>query len=282
MIKEGIENMYIVNQEKCIGCGKCVTDCFPRDIKLNDRGKAEIRNKTCIGCGHCIAICPVNAVVSDTLDMAEVIDYNKETFDISPENLMNFIRFRRSIRHFKSEAVSAEDLKAIIDAGRYTQTGGNLQDVGFIVISDKLQDLKTLVYDSLNEAAEVIIKAFEEGKSDSYGYAKLWQVMYEAFKKDPIENDRLFFNAPSIIVVTANSVVNGALASSNMELMINAMGLGTMFSGFFIRAAQINPAISDFIGVTDHSKIATCIVVGHPDVKYQRTVPRNKANITWM
>ena len=42
----------------------------------------------------------------------------------------------------------------------------------------------------------------------------------------------------AVIIVTANSEVNGALASSNMELMTNALGLGTFFSGFFVRAAQ--------------------------------------------
>ena len=39
--------MMQVDAEKCIGCGKCVEDCFPKDIKM-DHGKAKINNLTCI------------------------------------------------------------------------------------------------------------------------------------------------------------------------------------------------------------------------------------------
>jgi len=272
--------MFIVNEEKCIGCGKCVGDCFPSDIKMND-GKAFIRNKTCIACGHCIAICPINAVTTDSFDMSEVVPYNAETFDIEPETLMNFIKFRRSVRKFKAEPVTRKQLDTIIESGRFTQTGGNLQDVAYVVVEKDLKALKDLTYESLNEAAKFFIKEVEDGKRKSSGYAKLWLKMYDAYKADPENNDRLFFNAPVIIIVTANSTVNGALASSNMELMTNALGLGTMFSGFFIRALQMNTKICDFIGVTDASKVATCMVIGHPAVKYERTVPRNQAIVSW-
>lgn len=274
--------MFIVNQEKCTGCGKCVADCFPRDIKISENGKAVIRNRTCIACGHCVAICPVNAVTCDHLDMAEVVEYNADDFDIAPEKMMNFIHFRRTIRNFKNQALTQEEIMRIINAGRFTQTGGNLQDVSFIVVQKELNALKDLIFESLNEAAKFFIKEVEEGKRESSGYAKLWLKMYEAYQIDPVANDRLFFNAPAIIVVVADSQVNGALASSNMELMINAMGLGTMFSGFFIRASAMNPKIADFLGVADRTKIVTCMVVGHPNVTYKRTVPRNKPNVVWL
>ena len=274
--------MYIVNQDKCIGCKKCVADCFPMDIKMNEAGKAEIRNITCIACGHCIAICPSNAVSTDNFDMDEVVEYQKETFDIDPERMLNFIKFRRSIRNFKTDPITKEEIMQIIDAGRFTQTGGNLQDVKFTVITEQLNELKKMTYESLNEAAKIFISEFEEGKRESFGYAKLWLKMYESFEKDPTGFDRLFFNAPALIVVSADSQVNGALASSNMEMMINAMGLGTMFSGFFIRALHMNPAISNFIGITDHTKIVTCMVVGKPNVKYMRTVPRKKPDVRWI
>ena len=96
-----------------------------------------------------------------------------------------------------------------------------------------------------------------------------------------MKNDKLFFNAPAVIVVTANSEVNGALASSNMELMTNALGLGTFFSGFFVIAAQDNKKIMDLLGVKEGKKIVTCMVIGYPDVKYFRTVPRKEADISW-
>jgi len=62
-----------IDTEKCIGCGQCVKDCFPNDIKIVD-GKASIKNITCIRCGHCIAVCPKNAVSTDEYNMEDVSD----------------------------------------------------------------------------------------------------------------------------------------------------------------------------------------------------------------
>ncbi len=106
-------------------------------------------------------------------------------------------------------------------------------------------------------------------------YAKMWIQMCDDYKENP-KNDRIFFNAPLVIVVTASSEVNAALASSNMELMANAMGLGVLFSGFFVRAAKDNKDIKEFLQVKRRKEIVTCMVIGYPDVKYVRTVPRKK------
>ena len=37
----------------------------------------------------------------------------------------------------------------------------------------------------------------------------------------------------------------------------------------------------DFLGVKEGKKIVTCMVIGYPDVKYFRTVPRKEADISW-
>lgn len=269
-----------VNTEKCIGCGQCVKDCFPRDIEIVD-GKAKINNLTCIKCGHCIAICPKDAVSTDEYNMEDVKDYNKEEFLVDADNLLNFIKFRRTIRQFKDKEVESEKISKIIEAGRYTQTGSNMQDVSFIVVREGLQELKALTLESLKEIGESLLANLTPQTMMFKRYAEMWIQMYEGFKSNPNENDRLFFNAPSVIIVTANSEVNGALASSNMELMTNTLGLGTFFSGFLVRAAQNNEKIMNFLGVKEGKKIVTCMIVGYPDVKYCRTVPRKEADISW-
>jgi nitroreductase len=112
-------------------------------------------------------------------------------------------------------------------------------------------------------------------------YANMWLSMYEAFKENPEKNDKLFFNAPAIIIVTAESEVSGSLASSNMELMTNALGLGTFFSGFFVMASQKSKEIMDFLQIQEGKRIVTCMVIGYPAVKYSRTAPRKEADISW-
>ena len=271
--------MMNVNSEKCIGCGQCVKDCFARDIEIID-GKAKINNITCIKCGHCIAVCPKNAVSTDEYNMEDVKEYNKEDFSIDADTLLNFIKFRRTIRQFEDKKIEDEKIIKIIEAGRFTQTASNMQDVSYIVVRDRIQDLRKLIIESLNQIGEKILKDTNEKNILYQRYAKIWIDMYKEYKENP-KNDRLFFNAPVVIVVTARQEVNGALASSNMELMINSLGLGTLFSGFSAAAAQMDEKISKFLGVKKGRKVVTFMIVGYPNVKYLRTVPRKKADIRW-
>lgn len=271
--------MITINPEKCIGCSLCIKDCFVRDLSLVD-GKAVANNKTCFKCGHCIAICPQNAVSTTEYNMAEVKDYDAESFTINADHLLNFIKFRRTIRHFKKQDVETDKLLKIIEAGRFTQTGSNAQNVSYIVVKDNLDTLKAMTFDTLAAMGKHLLSK-EDTSPLHKRYAQMWINMAESYKQDPKQNDSLFFNAPAIILTVSSSPINASLASSNMELMTNALGLGTFFSGFFTRAAESNKAISQFLGISETDQIVTCMVIGYPKVKYARTVPRKPATITW-
>ena len=273
--------MFKVNREKCISCTQCIQDCPTRVISLKD-GKAEINNDGCIKCAHCVAVCPVEAVSTDDYNMDEIKPYNKDTFTVEAENLLNFIKFRRSVRRFKNKPVEKEKLEQIIEAGRFTQTSTNSQDVSYTVVTDKLPLLRELVYESLKQKGDYILANLTPETEYLKRYATAWVNYYDAFKEDPIKNARMFFNAPAVIFVTSPNAFNGGLASSNMELMTDALGLGTFFSGFIQIASKDNKDILDLLGINDGNQIVSCLVIGYPNVKYQRTVPRKKANVNWI
>lgn len=214
--------------------------------------------------------------------MSEVKPYDKETFTVESETLLNFIKFRRSVRRFKDMPVEKEKIQQIIEAGRFTQTSTNSQDVSYTVVTDKLPQLKELTYESLNQKGQYILANLTPETEYLKRYATAWVNSYAAFKEDPIKNDRMFFNAPAVIFVTSPNAFNGGLASSNMELMTDALGLGTFFSGFIQIASKDNKEILDLLGINDGNQIVSCLVIGYPDVKYKRTVPRKKANINWL
>lgn len=272
--------MFMVDRDKCIACKQCIMDCPVADILLKE-GKAHVKNENCIKCGHCVAICPTFAVSTNDYDMDEVLEYNKKDFDISDEKLLNFIKFRRSVRRFKSKPIEEEKIKAIIEAGRFTETGTNSQDVSYVVVTKDLEKLSNLTYEILNQKGKYILDNMTDETRHLERYASLWTKMYLAHKEDPETYDRLFFNAPAIIIVTANNELNGALASSRMALMVNTLGLGTFFNGFFQVAAKDNKEIEDFLEIQPGKKIVSCMVIGYPSVVYKRTVPRKKAHITW-
>ena len=261
----------IVDRDKCIGCTLCKQDCIVSDIEMIDK-KAHIRNLTCIKCGHCIAICPVKAVSCDDEEeysMEEVMPYEKEEFTIDADKLMNFMKFRRSVRLFKQQDVEEEKIEKIIEAGRFTQTSNNIQE------------LRGVILGTLNMMADKMLSN-EETPKHLLKYAHMWKRMYDSFVENPNGEDKLFFKAPLLIIVKAQNEIDGGLASAKMELMVDALGLGTYFSGFFERAAAMNPKIGEMIGLKEGEKIISCMVIGYPRVEYKRTVPRKEARITRM
>ena len=272
--------MMVVDKDKCIGCGLCVTDCFPKDIELVD-GKARFNNVTCIKCGHCIAICPTNAVSIEEYDMNEVLDYDKEKFSIEPDTLLNFIKFRRSVRQFKQKQVEEEKIIKIIEAGRFTETGGNSQDVSYTVLRENLGEVRELTLKSLNDMGEHLLANMTPKTRVYRRYAKMWVQMYKDYCENPNSPDLIFFKAPAVIVISSNLPVNGALAASNMALMANALGLGTVFSGFFTKAVNDTKELRELAQIKRNKEVVACMMLGYPKVSYKRTVPRKLADICW-
>ena len=64
--------------------------------------------------------------------------------------------------------------------------------------------------------------------------------------------------------------------------MVDALGLGTYFNGFAMLALQDNKEILDLLGLESSKSLTSCLVIGYPNVKYQRTVPRKDAVVNWI
>lgn len=113
---------------------------------------------------------------------------------------------RRSIRSFKDEIPSREDIEAIVQAGLYAPSAMNLQDTKILVVTNR-------------ELREKLVKDNKEiwGKDSS----------------DP------FYNAPVIMIVLAkagnkNAVADGALVMGNILNAAEALDLG----GIWINRAK--------------------------------------------
>lgn len=261
----------VIDSGLCTGCKSCIKDCPGNAIVLED-GKAVVR-RPCITCGHCVAVCPVKAVSIPEYDMADVEEYDPETFSVSPENFLHAVKFRRSIRNFKDKELSREVLERILDAGRYTATAKNLQACTFVAVQTRLPEFKELFWAEFPS----ILKVMEETKPE---YVRAFTRFYEKWKADP-KDDTFFFNAPCLLITAAENPLDGGLAAANMENMAVAEEAGGLYSGYLQRTVAASPVLMDWLGLKGRM-LACCMLLGYPAVTYRRTAPRKKGDIRFL
>lgn len=245
----------IIDKEKCVGCGLCEKDCVGFNIAVKD-GKAEVKGG-CIYCGHCEAICPKGAV---TITGYEDEIREMKQVRLNPEELLNAIRTRRTIRQYQPRPVADNVVDDIIEAGRLAPTGTNSQNTGFIVLGSKQADLEAMAVQMFRNVT---------------GLAK----PLAAYLKDMKIDDNFFFKGAPLVIVLTGDKVNASLAAENMAFMAEAHGLGVLYSGFFTICTALNPKIHKELGMKLGEKAVTTMVMGYPAVNYQRTVHRNPANV---
>ena len=266
---KGLSQMVEINKEKCTGCGSCVSDCVAGNLSLQDG--IALCDGPCILCGHCVAICPKNAVTIPEYDMADVKSYDIEIYGINAYELLNSIKYRRSIRQYADKTVEREKLELIVQAGRYTATGVNRQACRFVVVQDNLAKLKDMIWSGVEHEPEQT----DEMTAQMYAALKNFAGMRAQ------GTDYLFRDAPAVIYVAAESAVDAALAAQNMEMAAVAQGLGMLYNGFLTFATNMNPTAREWLDISD-KPVQVCMLAGYPRVTYERTAPRKPADVRWL
>ena len=97
-----------------------------------------------------------------------------------------------------------------------------------------------------------------------------------------IDDNFFFKKAPLVIVVNGKGKTSPCLASSYMELMAESLGLGVLYSGFFVAATKFSRKIAKALNTPEGHTPVTCLVMGYPDVEYKRIPPRNEAEVNYI
>lgn len=250
-----------IDKGKCIGCGLCVKTCVAHNIELKDK-KAKIILSDCLMCGQCTAVCPKEAVSVTGFDPGQV--KVKRDVQLDPRDVLDVIRFRRSVRQFRDKAVPQEVIGQILEAGRLTHTAKNKQDVSFVVLDkekDRIEQMAVSLFKKIKPAADIFSPMSRHNKIDKHFF---------------------FFDAPIVIVVLAEDKINGILAAQNMEFVAEANGLGVLFSGYFTMAANTSIKIRKALKIPKKKYVAMTLVLGYPKVKYLRSVQRERLDVRYM
>lgn len=253
-------NTISINKEKCTQCGLCVNDCIAKCIEFDDENYPHMkRNSSCLKCQHCLMICPNGALTFN--------DKKPENSEpISADNILSLIKSRRSIRQYKNEELSEEELKKIKDMLPYVPTGCNSHKLHFSFVEKKsvMEFLKTKVNNKFvkllnNKILSPLVKHFEVYKN--------------SFEKG---EDIIFREAPHMIVVS--SPINAPcapqdpiIALSYIELYAQSLGLGTCWCGYAALCIKIFPELCDILDIPKGYTPIYAMLLGKPAISYART-----------
>lgn len=164
---------------------------------------------------------------------------------------INDLKSRRSVRNFKKEQITEEELQAVLEAGMNAPSGGNKQSPIFIVVQNK-QWIDRLC--KLNAEIAGAPEGFD-----------------------------VFYGAPTIILVLAqknvgNPVEDGSLCLGNMLNAAYALGLGSRWINR-IKETFETPLGEELLKEAgyegEYIGVGSCIL-GYPENGFPGPIPRKK------
>lgn len=268
-----------INEDLCQKDGFCVLDCAASIIQLPDNnGLPEIvpnGEGACLECGHCVAVCPHGALSHERIPI-EQSPAIKEALCINEEQAIQFLRSRRSIRHFAEKPVEQDKIRRLIEAARYAPTGGNTQTVEWRVLENKshLKEIAGLTIDWLRQ----VVKDPQVIAARPY--------LSKAVAAWDEGNDSVLRGAPDLIIAmapseAANGLVDLTLALCYLDLLAPAMGLGTCWAGLLQGALLASPSLKANVGIPETYPHHYPIMLGYTELDYYRLPERKYPKITF-
>ena len=261
----------VVDKYVCVRCGQCVLTCpsglFTRNSAKDYPAIAEGADEICISCHHCVAACPGGGICVDAVsgkDCEPITNEMLPRFD----HTANLIRVRRSIRQYARKPLDEQVIAQMLNVVRWAPSAKNGLPVKWIVVKgyEKVHELAGLIIEWMrpNESLKSLVAAWDAG------------------------GDPVLRGAPCLIVAYTEEsaiwpVVDCAIAVGTLDLCAAAMRLGSCWAGFFTRAAQNDPTINHWLGLTDNQTVQGGLMLGHIGGEVYRRIPhRPELDLRWI
>lgn len=269
--------LIAIDESKCGRCGFCARACPVGIIALGEGfpttgfpTTVEKIEKGCITCGHCVAACP-NAALSHCRMKPEECAPLEPGWRLTPGQVGQLIKGRRSIRNYRPEPLDAEIIGQLLDIVRYAPTGMNSQTISWKVILDE-QEVQFL---SL-AVIEWMLTLDGDQVHGIKGMLKAWEM-----GRDPVLR-----KAPALIVAHGAAddpmaSASATIALANLDLAALPFGLGACWAGFLHQAALSSYEVATALGLPPGHRMYGGMMIGYPEFEYVRIPTRNPAQVIW-
>ena len=255
---------FIVDEERCIGCGLCLKVCpgnmVGGDVLRMENNHPVMVNQSkfgwngCWRCQHCMAVCPNAAVSILGVSPDEVSPRPDKSIG---EELPKLMKYRRTCRDFRKENVDRKIIEEIMDAVSAVPTGGNNQRLEFSVVSSR--EAMKKIHDALNPQTSI----FDD--NDDFSDLRIYDAPH------------LFIAHKEIGERFANGdYVEINLATAYFELAANAKGLGTVISTYSAELLSKNKEIRKLLNIPENHVFMTVVGFGYPKYVYERGIEKKR------
>ncbi|MFC2144974.1 nitroreductase family protein [Actinomycetota bacterium] len=286
---------FKINQKKCKQCGSCEKIC-PNRLKVSERAFVDLNNKECIRCYHCYAICPEKAIGINGSENGKLPKFNSMD-NIEPGSLVNFLAYRRSHRRFKDKMIEADIIKRLIHTAGFIPSGGNSHSYNFTIITDgdvrasllseleKIYNLKKKILQSsfLRKTLYFFVDSTTKAFLKDREYLKRISDLLDQLKNG---SEPIFYNAPVIIIIHSRKLIptpkeDCVLAAYNITLMAQTLGLGSCMVSLAQNAINSSRRCKDIINLSPEDNVNAVVVLGYPEKKFLRNIPKDPKPINW-
>ena len=263
---------FSVDDKRCIRCGLCVSDCPSRIIEREGDAVPRVRPEQealCIQCQHCLAVCPEAAVSVLGRKPEDSLPLTADTFP-KLDQMLRFVRGRRSIRHYRDENVDPARIRQLLAALGNVPTGVNRRELTFSVIDDKaaMQRLREKVLAALADATKA--------NRIPERFVYLTQAAPAYYDRGI---DIIFRTAPHALIISAPPDApcpqqDVALALAYFELLAQSAGLGTVWWGMLSMVLALMPEFKPLLGL-ERKDVFYGMLFGIPSIRFPRAVQRD-------
>jgi len=180
---------------------------------------------------------------------------------------MDVIKKRHSIRKFKSEPVSQEDIASILEAGRLAPSASNLQAWRYVIVQDnsvRATLAKASPVPFFSTAPVMIICCVDQEVMRSQGarYQELQEAGAFLGVSIPAEalEDLMKKMKVDELAIRANLAFNAAISITHMDLRAVDLGLGTCWIGLYDGVV-----LKELLDIDDRYHVVNVLLIGHPD-----------------
>ena len=175
--------------------------------------------------------------------------------------VLRIIKSRRSIRSYRTEQISQDELDAILEAGIFAATGVNMQPWYFTIIQKKE------VIDDISEKARDVMKKSPDAR-----------VVDMANR-----SDHLFYHAPTVIIVSGKSddylaLTDCSAAIQNMLVAAESLNIGSTWVGSISYFLTLEAEVKK-LNIPAGYKPFYAVCFGYKNPAVQVSVPPRNRNV---